>query len=269
MKRKFLVGMLYSGESEYELSVTSLKSQSLKDWDLYEVKNLREKEAHDNLYAYFMSQADSYEYFFKLDADMVLEDQSTLQKIYDVCYEENLAHLMSYVYDCPSRQYIPGVQIFRCDCLWMGSNDLLNTDYAPKLFGKSKAVMDEKWVKHMPQPSEYQLFRYGIHKALKSLQPDRKDKSMTKFLMHLNILQGIARHAKDNTESNVFFALIGAYLFAEGVYKQIEQNTDEAKRLFTKLTSSDEILNDYKNRAMHYWRHDVQSSYKWHALMNK
>ncbi len=268
-KKKFLVGVLSAGETEYEDCIAALKKQDLKDWDLFEIKNQTKKVAHDTLYSHFMREAAHYEYFLKLDADMVFSNENVLQTIYDLCYQENLAHLMSYVFDCPSQLAIPGVQIYRADCVWEGSTDLLNTDYSPKVFGKSKVLMDERWIEHMPHSSDYQMFRYGIHKGLKSLQPDRSNKSIPKFLMHLNILQGIARNARLNPETNIFYAVIGAYLFAEGVYKAIEHHTDEAKRLFEKLSTHPEILSDYRNRSLHYWRHDVQSAYKWYALLNK
>lgn len=267
--KKVLVGILYSGESEYEMCIQSLQSQTLTDWDMYEIKNQTKKVAHDTLYAYFMSQAQHYQYFLKLDADMVFSHPSVLQEMVDYCQSKDLAHLMSYVHDCPSGVDIPGIQMYRSDCAWQGSNDLLNTDYAPKVFGAAKSVMDKRWIDHMPQSTDYQLFRYGIHKALKSLQPDRTNKSIPKFLMHLTILQGIARNALANPETGLFYSLIGATLVAEGRYKQIEHNTDEAKRLFEKLQAKSEVLKSNREYSEEYWRNPVQSAYKWYAQLTK
>lgn len=234
--------MLYSGESEYEESVESLNAQSLNSWDLYEIKNQPKKVAHDSLYGYFMSQSNNYEYFLKLDADMVFVSKNTLQEMVDTFEQNDLAHLISYVRDVPSGIDIPGIQMFRSDSKWLGSNDPLNTDYAPKIFGNTVAVLDKHWINHMPNSTDYQLFRYGIHKALKSLQPDRENKSFHKFLMHLNILQGIARHAFTKPESGYFYSLIGATLVAEGRYNEIEHNTEQAKKIFEKMQNKPHVL---------------------------
>lgn len=269
MKKKVLVGMLYSGESEYDESIASLKSQSLNDWDLYEIKNQTKKVAHDHLYGYFMSQADNYEYFLKLDADMVFVNENILQAMVDTFVQHKLAHLMSYVRDVPSGIDIPGIQMFRSDSKWQGSDDQLNTDYPPKIFGKTLVFMDKHWVNHMPNSTDYQLFRYGIHKALKTLQPDRANKNFQKFLMHLNILQGIARHAFDKPDSGYFYSLIGATLVAEGRYKEIEHNTDEAKRIFENMQAKPHVLENYRAVSLAYWRNEIQSSFQWYALISK
>ena len=152
-KNRVLVGMLYSGESEYEQAKKSLLNQKHPNIQFFEICNLPNKQAHDLLYKTFMSKADECDFYLKLDADMVLAHDEVITEMVNTAKLYDSAHLFAYVKDCPSDLMIPGIQMFRSDSKWTGSQEQLNGDYLPKLFGKSTTLVDKEWILHMPDPS--------------------------------------------------------------------------------------------------------------------
>lgn len=258
---KVLVGVMYSGENEYEDSISALQHQSYKHQEMFAIENLPNKLAHDTLYSKFMDQANGYDYFLKLDADMVFAHQDALKEMVEVMQEQNLAHMFAYVKDCPSGILIPGIQMFKSDTMWTGSDEQLNVDYAPKVNGKSETYYNKDWINHMPNPDEYQLFRYGVHKALKSIQPDRTTKNIKKGILHLTILNGIARNLKNNEKH--WFALIGALLVYKKAFDSIEYNGEQTKKYFDILKNKPEKFQALKENAAVFWSNEVQVNYWW------
>src|SRR5579862_5808505 len=81
MSNRILVGMLAAGENEREQAIASLRAQTFKNYELFVIENLPNKQAHETLYARFMSSADRFDIFFKLDADMVLTRSTVLEEV--------------------------------------------------------------------------------------------------------------------------------------------------------------------------------------------
>lgn len=260
-KMKVLVGILYSGENEYEASISALKLQKFQNKEFFVIENLPNKLAHDTLYSSFMNRADDFDYFLKLDADMVFAHQNVLSAMVETMQKDNLAHLFAWVNDIPSGVKIPGIQMFKSDTKWLGSDEQLNVDYPPQIKGQSKSVFGENWINHMPSPDEYQLFRYGVHKALKSIQPDRISKNLKKGILHLTILNGMARKVEVN--EMLWFALIGATLVYQKAFDSIEYNSDQTKKYFEILKTKPLKFEILKNTAKEFWSNEVQVNYWW------
>ncbi len=266
--KRVLVGMMYSGEQEYEQAKLALSNQTHQNYELFEVKNLPNKLAHDTLYAKFMERASEFSYFLKLDADMVFAHEQVLAEMVENIASKNYAHLFAYVKDCPSNLMIPGIQMFRSDTQWLGSDEQLNVDYFPKLYGDGNLETNQNWILHMPNPSRDQLFRYGIHKALKAIQPqlDSRDKSQRKAILHINILAGIARNLEKNPDLRL--SLMGATLVFSEQFSSIEYNGDIAKSYFEKL-QNDKFYSKLESLSQTYWANEIQIYYKWLELFNK
>lgn len=261
--KRILVGMMYSGEQEYEQAKEALVGQTHQNFELFELKNLANKEAHDTLYACFMRRCKEFDYFLKLDADMVLAHEGVLAEMIETMSSENLAHLFAYVHDCPSNINIPCVQMFRSDSKWMGSDETLNVDYTPQIFGKYKLEVNRNWVLHMPNPSKQQLFRYGIHKALKAIQPSQKEKSLTKAVLHINILSGVARNLSANPD--YILTLMGATLVFNEQFIGQEYNSDQTSQLYAKLENK-AYFEQLLALTQTYWKNEIQIHFKWVSL---
>jgi hypothetical protein len=260
---KVLVGVLHSGEAEYQRCLESIHTQQGVNLCQFVISGKANKEAHDELYATFMARASDFDFFFKLDADMTLRAPNSLRALIDLAASKRAAHALSYVMDFPSSLAIPGVQLFRSDSCWEGSDDRLNVDYSPKLFGPSVMVIDPIFVDHMSAPSDYQLFRYGIHKALKSIQHGRgAKKSVQKGLLHTAVINGIARNYSAG-RNELIWALIGARLVYDGGVPVAGYHSDEVMGLHERLKHSPSTFKSVSYEAQQFFSNEVQNWFRW------
>lgn len=266
---RVLVGVLHSGESEYPLCVNSARQQTGVDVNIFTISGKENKNAHDALYDEFMRNAAGYDFFFKLDADMSIRTPTGLKTLVEHAAEHNAAHLMSYVLDCPSGLLIPGVQLFRSDSRWEGSDDNLNVDYPPRIFGKSLLLTRNAYVDHMTDPHDYQLFRYGIHKALKAIQPGRgANKSITKFLLHTAILNGIARNSRAGQE-RLSWALIGAMLVLIDQIPDVPYHSHETQSMFNALKTEPTKRSRAAEAALEIFFNEVQVLFRFCSKLHQ
>jgi hypothetical protein len=260
---RILTGILYSDEAEFSQAESSLKCQRGVDIDSFVLAGLANKQAHDELYASFMSRASDFDYFFKFDADMTLRSPDSLKTLVDIVSRKGAAHALSYVFDMPSGLAIPGVQLFRSDSRWEGSDEQLNVDYPPRLFGESVLIVEPIFVNHMSAPSHYQLFRYGIHKALKAIQHGRgAKKSINKGLLHAAIINGMARNYFGG-RSELVWALIGARLVFEGGVPGEGYHSEEVRSLFRRIESEPSLIQELSIAATQFFGNEVQNWFRW------
>jgi hypothetical protein len=260
---KVLVGILHSGEQEFAASLRGLLEQVDVDVTHFVISDLPNKKAHDELYSAFMCRSSECDYFLKLDADMTFRASGSLRALLDRVASKNAAHALSYVYDVPSGLAIPGIQLFRSDSKWGGSEETLNVDYPPALNGESLLIVDPIFVDHMQSPDSYQLFRYGIHKALKAIQHERgAKKSINKGLLHAAIINGIARNHFDG-RADLIWALIGARLIFDGAIPKNGYHSDEVRSIFTEISSSESLFRNLSYEAAGFFGNEIQNWFRW------
>jgi hypothetical protein len=214
MKTNILIGMLVSGENEYQDSINSLKQQNFKQWDLFVIENKTKKEAHDLLYKNFMDNKDKYTHFLKLDADMVFSHNNAIEFIISQFQKnKNLDVLMIDVFDFYSNIYIPGQQTFSNRVEWIRDKDeYIFTDASPETKGDINRIwnMNKKIILHSPNPSNKQAFLYGIHKGMKILQPSYKEKNIIKSILQITTVQNIWNNYENhNKDIRLLYALYG------------------------------------------------------------
>lgn len=260
---RVLVGILYANELEFEECRASLDRQQGVVIESFVLSGFSNKEAHDQLYAAFMSRAPEADFFFKLDADMTLRSPNSLRALVELVSRKGAAHALSYVWDAPSGLTIPGVQLFRSDSRWEGSDEQLNVDYPPRLAGESVLIVDPIFVDHMSSPSTYQLFRYGIHKALKAIQHGRgAKKSINKGLLHSAIINGMARNYFGG-RSELVWALIGARLVFEDGVPGEGYHSDEVKGLFHRIEADRQLFEELAGESVRFFGNEVQNWFRW------
>ena len=261
--KTILVGVLHSGEREYARCLQSLECQVGVFLQAFSISGKENKVAHDELYASFMARASEFDFFFKLDADMTLRSPNSLKSLVDIVSSKGAAHALSYVYDVPSGLAIPGVQLFRSDSRWEGSDEKLNVDYPPRLMGESVLIVDPILVDHMSSPSSYQLFRYGIHKSLKAIQHGRgANKSINKGLLHAAIINGMARNYFSG-RAELVWALIGARLVFEGGVPGDGYHSEEVQSLFRRIESEQPLFQELSGDAARFFSNEVQNWFRW------
>jgi len=172
---RIYVGTLYSGENEFEACVHSIKKQTYKNWEQFVYKGLPKKEAHDSLYSDFM--ASDYDILIHLGADLVLKDNDFFAAVNKI-FTENLwlQHFSVTVHDFFSDQPIWGLNSYR-NMAWEKTDELVYTDFVPV---KSMCQISHSEPPlapaafHCPNPSYFQSFHYGAHKAMKLMESQKR-----------------------------------------------------------------------------------------------
>lgn len=211
--KAFLVGMLYTGENEYAVSMAALQRQSLRDWDLVRIENAPNKQAHNRLYRTFMERADEYRFFLKLDADTVLHDEHSLETLYALLDVPQRDTLVIDVHDWISDSLFPaGMQAYSNRVRWPASPDLLMVDHTPTFSGHGhrQHLPPAPLAEHSPDPSPFQAFRFGVHRCLKAIQPDRRAKDVRRAVLHWSVLKNIWRAYRSRGDTRRLAALLGA-----------------------------------------------------------
>lgn len=216
-----LVGMLASGENERDRAIEALRSQRFTRWDMKLIEGLPNKEAHETLYRTFMEEAPRYTHFLKVDADMVLRRATALQEMLDVFGHNPDADWITFdVHDWYSGMLIPGMQMFTSRVSWEASPDTLIVDTKPQCPGRSLRIWDAlaSPADHSPDPSPLQAFRFGVHRMIKALQPDRpkEQRHFARALIQWTIVDHIWKHFRTAGEARRALAVAGAELVMRG-----------------------------------------------------
>jgi len=208
-----LVGTLFCGENEFQRSKISLLNQTYDKWDHFVLKNIPNKKAHTKLYDTFMQESKHYDIFLKLDADMVFKTDQALNIIINIFKEyEDLDHLVIPVKDWYSDTFIEGLHVFSKRARWPMNHDNRFVDSAPKIPGKTLRVTmgSEPIVIHSPNPSSFQSFRFGVHRGLKAIQPDRQKLKYRQSQFQWKTLCHCWSHFQNSDDNRLGLSLAGA-----------------------------------------------------------
>lgn len=206
--------MMSFGENERQRALDALAAQTFKDWELFEIRDRPNREAHRELYRTFM--ASGAQCYLKLDADMVLKEDVLG---YLVEHTATADIVSVNVDDWPSLLNIPAMMMFSSWCKWTDNDDSLNVDATPRN-RSGRRIQNQPWVDHMPDPHDFQAFRYGVHKALKLLQRGRAPTNRgAKLKLHSMVLKHIWKHrARDRRRG---LAILGAECVFSGKYPEL------------------------------------------------
>jgi len=215
---RVMVGTLYSGENEFESSTSAITRQSYRNLTHQVIKGLPNKEAHDQLYGDFLSS--NCDYLVKIDADMVIVDESFIEKVVKVLVSRpGLAMLQMAILDYYSGGEIQGVNAYTKRMRWDSSSQhSLFTD-------STQTPSAERWVVwgtftrhviHSPNPGLFQAFHFGVHRAMKVLRAlEEEDES--RAAEQMLYLERTYQHFKLRKVKNLLVACLGAELaFREG-----------------------------------------------------
>ena len=231
---RILVGTLYTGENEFEQSKRSLQRQTHEDWEHVVFKHLPNKQAHDRLYRTFMEHADDFDLFLKLDADMVFRSKTSLQTLVDLFESEpELDHALLAVQDWASDSLIMGIHAYSNCAVWTSSDEELFVDHSPSVPGKrlSTKKPPAPIVDHSPDPSPFQAFRFGVHRALKVVQRDRSNLDFFRSRMQWTLLRNIWRRFTETGLRRLGLIIAGAEeVFARNVTRKAYDETSDVLR---------------------------------------
>lgn len=190
--KKIYVGTLYVGENELEACKQSVKNQTVSNITHEIFSHLPNKEAHDTLYNRIMELQNEYDYFIKLDADMVLKRDTIIEELVDIFEtEQNLDHAVFSVDDWYSNTQIMGMHMFSNRVKWDIRKDGLFVDPNPIIKGNRIMCWDTPApvADHSPNPSISEAYMFGYHRALKIVQRNRVHKITNAAKFQLELLQ--------------------------------------------------------------------------------
>ena len=210
---RVLVGTLYTGENEFEQSKRSLQRQTHGNWEQVVFKHLPNKEAHDRLYRTFMDHADDFDLFVKLDADMVFRSKTSLRTLVEL-FEAHpeLDDALLAVRDWASDSLIMGLHAYSDRAVWTPSGEELFVDHSPAVPGKRLSTKGPPapLVDHSPDPSPFQAFRFGVHRALKVVQRDRSTLALFRSRMQWTLLNDVRRRFAETEHRRLGLIVAGA-----------------------------------------------------------
>lgn len=238
---RVLVFVMSSGENELEACLRKLTEQSYRDYDLFRIKDLDNKNAHELLYSTINNNRDKYQLFVKVDADMVFMDNFSLCKIVDEFVADPQLDYASFpVIDWYSQKSIVGMHAFSRNCFWEASKEALFVDPDPKYPGKRVIFWSAHTpiASHSPNPSRMQSLQFGFHRALKVRQVGEKKVDLQRAYFQLDLLRQVYEHSLLNSDERLKLVCYGAAFVLKG-------NLSSSKGVFT--SRNDEIFNDILN----------------------
>lgn len=248
---RILIGTLYSGENEFDECIESVKNQTYNNVEHIFFKYLPNKEAHDTLYKTFMERADEFDYFIKLDADMVFNTDKALEIILDYFSNDpEIDHLVTVVDDRYSDTLIQGLHAFSKRARWEQNNENLFVDHNPVIPGKKKVLREfpAPLVKHCPNPSNFQAYHFGVHRVLKAFQPGRADFNGSQSQSQWKLIRNVYDHFLDTRDIRLGFCILGANHVIDGKvahddYSNCKTNLSEFFKQFDNM-SVDELTQE-------------------------
>lgn len=218
---RILVLTLASGENEFAECRRSVGVQVGVSTEHVLFEEMENAEAHAALYRTIMDRADEADLFLKLDADMVLADEGVLERIAGYFERDpELDHLVLGVEDWFTDSTIIGVHAFSSRVRWRPDASGLFTDPDPVFPGR-KLVVERPLppvVHHGPDPSPFQAFFFGVHRAMKASQRPFAWHHRQLFGARANwqMLVRLWRHAQKDPDPRLGLALWGADLVLRG-----------------------------------------------------
>ena len=230
---KVLVGIMYCIENEFQACIDSVKEQTHRNFDYFVIENLPNREAHDQLYNRFTANASGYDIFIKIDADMVLCRTTYFEEVIrEFSLNPKLELLQVAVHDFFTDQLIFGQHNYRNTVRWNIEEEKIFTDrqnVSGQIINDSNHLAPAAF--HCPDPSFFQSFHFGIHKAVKVMQIGSRQKSIRGRDVHWDNIQKMKNHYRRTKDRRVGYAVLGSEMAFNYKYT------------YQRLDYSDSILN--------------------------
>lgn len=241
---KILVGIMYCIEQEYPDSVWSLERQSYTNHDFFRIEKMPNKTAHEALYSCFMDHAGQYDLFLKLDADMVLCREDFLQRVVGIFQKQpEIDDLQIGVHDFFTDQLIYGLHVYSNRVTWAPNEEKVFVDM---MDSRKTRAQDMKYLApaawHCPNPSRFQAFHFGIHKAVKVLQIGTLNVNENNRKVHSLNIRRLNEQWRARKDIRLGFAVLGAY---RGLIDQLDYRSVDFDS-----PGLHELFNEYENLSL-------------------
>lgn len=232
---RVLILTLYSGENEFDACVESIRQQTYSNNKHVVIGGLGNLEAHRACYSKIMSSRDEFDLFLKLDADMVFRSKTKLEEMVGVFLANSgMDHVVFSVRDWLADMELIGAHMFSSRARWVFDSETLFVDPDPMIPGKKLKIIRREpapvaW--HNGDPSCFQSFHFGVHRALKVVQPGRPlliQRSLEQWYLLYRIWRGFSK----TSDRKKGLAVMGADAVLQGTVKPSTYDyTDDSLRL--------------------------------------
>lgn len=213
---------MYCGENEFEKCIESVAAQRANFY--YEqvfIKNKANAEAHNELYKTIMLESDYFDYFIKLDADMIFQSVQSLQALMEMAIESQANIFSIPVHDHMTDEMIWGLNVYKKGTKWVLNTNQLFTDQLilDGSFSSFKKNLDctDSLVSHAANPGDFQAFIFGVHRATKVIQLNTGNLLLGHSWGQLNTLYKMRSAYIKNGGKSRAFGVIGAYYTFKGI----------------------------------------------------
>jgi hypothetical protein len=187
---RLLILTLSTGEAALPVLRRQLATQSFQDFEHEVISGLPNLAAHSRLYRTVMDRAGDFDLFLKLDADMTLRADTSIEDVLRATETRpDGQHFVFRVWDCFTEEETLGVHVFRSGVRWGEISDSLFVDPDPP--GVRQVMWDgppAPFVNHGEVVSDFECFSFGVHKFLKVAQRGRSSgpaRKAHKFFRHM------------------------------------------------------------------------------------
>lgn len=168
---RVLVGLMHVDEPTVVRARAAVHQQHDVDITMFELANLPQRAAHQQLYERFTSGGPEYDLIVKVDGDMIISHTGLFAAITTLMVEHpSLDHLALGVDDWFSGERIYGMMFWRSGVRWLEKPRELATDLVRTDVREELKILDagRQLVTHGEDPTPSPAVRYGAHRALKA-----------------------------------------------------------------------------------------------------
>jgi len=245
---KILVGTLHANENELDECMAAIGAQTHPAHDSFVISGKPNKEAHDELYQTFMSRSGEVDLFIKIDADMVITRHTFFQEVVErFTVDSEMTHLLIAVHDWMTNRAIMGMHVFRSSHRWNCGENSAESLFVDMVDVEEKLTKDRDQLApaaiHCGNPSSFQAFHFGLHKAVKFSQHGRDVINFDQRETHWRHFKSLDRHFRKAQEPRLALACIGflhalAHRFESRHVDYACEETHAAYRGYADLTTS-------------------------------
>jgi len=221
MDPRVLVGTLHTIENELDRCTASILAQRGCHVEHFVIEGESKRVAHDELYRTFMRRAGEFDLFVKVDADMVIQSPSLFARIAERFGQDpTIDQLEIAVHDFFTDGHVMGLNSFRNTVRWPERGSSLFTDATPVPADRHAQDHDHlaPAALHCPDPTAFQAFHFGVHKALKLLEAVAEGRSR-RVQRHWHNMEATWRHFLRRGDPRLGLASLGSELALRGLFR--------------------------------------------------
>lgn len=166
------VGTMYSGEGDIDECIRMINAQVGVSVRHVIIRNLPEKEAHNTLWRGWRESKQDFEFFVKVDADTVINDETAFQELWELFQDEDVTGIQCPLHDFYSDSLINGMNCFSPHVIFRDTDDELYCDRVDEGHKKVLRAPNLPSIlrpvgKHCWYSKDVHSFHYGLHRRLK------------------------------------------------------------------------------------------------------